>query len=148
MAKNSRGRTDGLEAALAVYLGIYCAVLACFALGFYALMQPTRHPNSGLAAYKPPPAMVVSYLPSFRNGDPRSVAGPGPVVAQTDTGKARTAETARSEAAGQEARAEALKRQRAAAARKERREPRWQEPRWQYAQQPFYGGGGGYRPWF
>jgi hypothetical protein len=152
MAKHSRGR-DGLEAALAVYLGIYCTVAACFALGLYTLMQPTRHPNSGLAAYKPPPAMVVSYLPSFRNGDPRSVAAADAVVAQTDTEKARTA---KAEASGQEARAEAFKRQRTASTPRERREPRWQDPRWQeqrwqesrwrYAQQPFYGGGN--RPWF
>jgi hypothetical protein len=51
---------DGLTAALCVHLCIYCAVAACFGLGFYVLMQPSRSPNPGLAAYKPPPATVIT----------------------------------------------------------------------------------------
>ena len=38
-------------------------VLAALAFGFYWLMQPTVVKNTGLAAYKPPPKTVVSYVP-------------------------------------------------------------------------------------
>lgn len=51
---------DGLAAALCIHLGIYCIAAACFGLGFYAFMQPSRSPNPGLAAYKPPPATVIT----------------------------------------------------------------------------------------
>ena len=150
MAKYSRGQTDGLEVALAIHLGIYCAAAACFAFGFYALLQPSRHPSSGLSAYKPPPAMVVTYLPSYRNG-----GGSAPTIsAEAEAAKAEMAEaemtkaettqteTVKSEAAIQEARAEAARRQRAANARREKRE---REARMEYAGQPSFGG---YRPWF
>jgi hypothetical protein len=46
--------------ALCIHLCIYCAAAACFGLGFYVLMQPSRSPNPGLAAYKPPPATVIT----------------------------------------------------------------------------------------
>jgi hypothetical protein len=51
---------DGLATALCMHLCIYCAAAACFALGFYVLMQPSRSPNLGLAIYKPPPATVIT----------------------------------------------------------------------------------------
>ena len=35
--------------------------LRCFALGFYALLQPSRVPNPGLAAFKPLPGTIVTY---------------------------------------------------------------------------------------
>jgi hypothetical protein len=163
MAKYSQGQSDGLEVALAIHLGIYCAAAGCFALGFYALLQPSRHPNSGLSAYKPPPAMVVTYLPSYRNGGLPSSRNGGvsaPTIsaeaemvkaemaraemAKPETTKAETTqqEAIRSEAAIQEARAEAAKRQRAANARREKRE---REARMEYAGQPSFGG---QRPWF
>jgi hypothetical protein len=161
MARHSRGQSDGLEVALAIHLGIYCAAAACFALGFYALLQPSRYPNSGLSAYKPPPTMVVTYLPSYRNGGLPSFRNGGvsapTVSAEAETVKAEMAkaemaettkaettqtETVKSEAAIQEARAEAAKRQRAANARREKRE---REARMEYAGQPSFGG---YRPWF
>ncbi len=149
MAKHSRARPDGLEVALAIHLGVYCAAAACFALGFYALLQPSRYPNPGMSAYKAPSAMVVTYLPSIRNG-----GQPGPFTAvaaengKPETTKPETAKpetNARAQATApqrptQEATAEAPKRQRAAGAPKERREP-W--PR--YAEQPTFGGN---RPWF
>ena len=49
---------DGLPVALAMHLGIYCAVAVCFAFGVYEFMQPSRIPNPGLAGYKPPPGSV------------------------------------------------------------------------------------------
>ena len=63
MAGSSRHQDDGLAAALAIHLGVYCAAGACFALGLYALMQPSRSANLGLAAYKPPPGTVITYAP-------------------------------------------------------------------------------------
>ena len=50
---------DALCAALGIHLIVYCAIAACFAFGLYALLQPSRGPNSGLTAYKPPPATVI-----------------------------------------------------------------------------------------
>jgi hypothetical protein len=141
MTKYSRAQTNGLEVALAIHLSIYCAAAACFALGFYVLMQPSRHANPGMSAYKPPSAMVMTYMPSFRN-----VRDPMPfttVVAEKtkETAKPETAKRAQAAEAqkpAQEAMAEPTKRQRAATAPRERREP-WAR----YAEQP-----GGYRPWF
>ena len=54
-----------MTAALGIHLIVYCAVGACFAFGLYALLQPSRAPNSGLAAYKPPPGTVVTYGKPF-----------------------------------------------------------------------------------
>jgi hypothetical protein len=138
MAKSSRGQTDGLEVALAIHLGIYCAGAACFAGGLYALMQPTRQPNPGMAGYKPPSAMVVTYLPSIRNsGEPSPFTALAAETAKPGTAGRKAAEAQKP---AQEARAEPPKRQRAATAPKERREP-WAR----YAEQPTFGGN---RPWF
>src|SRR5262249_55614380 len=38
-------------------------VFGLLAFGFYKLMEPTQRPNYGLAAYKPPPATVITYPP-------------------------------------------------------------------------------------
>jgi hypothetical protein len=54
-------RIDSVSAALGIHLIVYCAIGACLAFGLYALLQPSRTPNSGLAVYKPPPAAVVTY---------------------------------------------------------------------------------------
>src|SRR5262249_19106227 len=54
--------SDGLDAALGIYLVAYSVVAACFALGLYALLQPSKSPNPGTAAYNPPPGTVVSYV--------------------------------------------------------------------------------------
>jgi hypothetical protein len=48
---------DGVTAALAIHLIVYCAVGASFAFALYVLLQPSRAPNSGLAAYKPLPGV-------------------------------------------------------------------------------------------
>jgi hypothetical protein len=61
MAGSPRQFSDGVAAAVGIHLCLYCALAGCFAFGFYALMQPTPYPNPGLAAYKPPPATVISY---------------------------------------------------------------------------------------
>jgi hypothetical protein len=49
--------------ALGIHLCLYCAVAGGFGFGLYALFQPTRFPNPGIAAYKPPPGTVVTYPP-------------------------------------------------------------------------------------
>jgi hypothetical protein len=78
-AAYSAYRPDGVTAALGIYLVVYCGVAACLAFGLYALLQPARVLNPGLAAYKPPPATVVRYDPTFRS---ESVALPiAPVAA-------------------------------------------------------------------
>jgi hypothetical protein len=53
--------TNGLTAALIVYLSIYGLVFVLFAIFFYSLLQPKQVPNPGLAAYKPPPGTVINY---------------------------------------------------------------------------------------
>ena len=61
IAAHSIHRMDSVSAALGIHLIVYCAVGACLAFGLYALLQPSRAPNSGLAAYDPPPGAVVKY---------------------------------------------------------------------------------------
>ena len=155
MAKYSREQSDGLDVALAISLSAYCAFAACFALGLYALMQPSRYPNPGLAAYKAPPAMVMTYMPSFRNAiGSKPAALAAAEAAKSDTIKPETSGQAQAQAQAQvqgqaqadvqkpaqEVRAEAPKRPRAATARKETRDPNMR-----YAEQPF---SGGVPPWF
>ena len=61
IAAYSTHRIDSVSAALGIHLIVYCAVGAGLAFGLYALLQPSRTPNSGLAIYNPPPAAVVTY---------------------------------------------------------------------------------------
>ena len=86
MAGSRRQERDGVSGALAAHLCAYCAVAACLAVGLYALYQPARQPNPGLAAYKPPPGTIISYeLPArLRNSDPLvSVAVTAPELETT-----------------------------------------------------------------
>src|SRR5262245_8621894 len=54
---------------------VYCAVGAFLAFGLYALLQPSRAPNSGLAAYEPLPGTVVKYgKPSLTTGFAEPIA--------------------------------------------------------------------------
>ena len=61
IAAYSAHRPDSVTVALGIHLIVYCAVGACLAFGLYALLQPSRAPNSGLAAHEPPPGAVVKY---------------------------------------------------------------------------------------
>jgi hypothetical protein len=54
------------DAAIVIYLCAFCALIGCFFYGLYELMQPARYANPGMAAYKPPPASVVTYAPPFQ----------------------------------------------------------------------------------
>jgi hypothetical protein len=58
--------SDGVAAALAIHLCVYCAVGGLFALVLYYLMQPTRLPNPGVAALKASPT-TISYVEWLRS---------------------------------------------------------------------------------
>jgi hypothetical protein len=59
-ADTSRYQGPSPVAIIAILLGGYLGITVCF----YWLMQPTVVRNNGLAAYRPPPATVVSAVPS------------------------------------------------------------------------------------
>ena len=65
IAAYSAHRPDSVTVALGIHLIVYCAVGACLAFGLYALLQPSRAPNSGLAAYDLPGAVVKYGKPSL-----------------------------------------------------------------------------------
>jgi hypothetical protein len=60
----TRYRIDGTSASVGIPLAAYIIALGLFALWFYSLLQPQYTPNPGLAAYKPPPATVISEMPA------------------------------------------------------------------------------------
>jgi hypothetical protein len=74
MPRSSK-RDNGVAAALAIHLCVYCAVAACFALALFYLMQPTRLPNPGMAAHKSSPRVLnyVEWLRSEREAAKRDV---------------------------------------------------------------------------
>jgi hypothetical protein len=83
-----RHRRDYSGAAIGIYLCAFCALVGCFFVGLYELMQPTQYPNPGLAAYKSAP--TVAYVPQSRirnEGEPSvmqefaSAIEPGPETA-------------------------------------------------------------------
>jgi len=80
MARITRASSDGVATALGIHLCLYCAVAGCLGYGLYALLQPARFANPGVAAYEPPPGTVVTYtLPlRLRNRALGSVAAPTP----------------------------------------------------------------------
>ena len=91
IAAYSAHRPDNVTAPLCIHLVIYCAVGACLAFALYALLQPSRAPNSGVQAYKPAPGTVVTYARPFL---PKSVSEPISSVAlsepePTTTGRSR-----------------------------------------------------------
>ena len=66
MSSSSKRDLDGVAGALAMHLGLYCAVAACFALVFYYLMLPTRLPNPGMIAHNASPR-TVNYIEELRS---------------------------------------------------------------------------------
>ena len=82
IATYSAHHPDSVTAALGIHLMVYCAVGACLAFGLYALLQPSRTPNSGLAAYGPPPGAVVKYgKPSLATRAAEPIAPVGQPIA-------------------------------------------------------------------
>jgi hypothetical protein len=92
----SRQRDFSLVGAITIFLAVYASI----GLGFFWLMQPSAVPNSGVAAYRPPPATIVNYVdaPSAIAAGPSAdrfiartsldrpaapTAGPLPEVAET-----------------------------------------------------------------
>jgi hypothetical protein len=55
----SRRRDYGVVTGIAIFLGVYATI----AVAFIWLMQPNSVPNSGIAAYRPPPNTIVNYDP-------------------------------------------------------------------------------------
>src|SRR4051812_13888157 len=94
MAGYPQCQRDGLAAALAIHLCIYCAVGGCFAFGLYELLQPTRFSNPGIAAYNPPPRTVIAYGPSSGFPPPPDVNIPQLIA--TDDVASKLESTARS----------------------------------------------------
>ena len=47
--------------AIAIHLAVCMLVYGFFGFGFYKMFQSLQFPNPGLAAYKPPPATVITY---------------------------------------------------------------------------------------
>ena len=66
MPRSLERQADGVAGALAIHLGLYCAVAVCFALALHYLMQPARLSNPGMAALKVSPH-AVSYLELLRS---------------------------------------------------------------------------------
>jgi hypothetical protein len=106
-SRSSHIASDGLDAALGIYLVAYSVVAACFALGLYALLQPSKSPNPGTAAYNPPPGTVVSYVaprhplaPPQTDGRAAAAADPASTVGLADQPPKEAAkETVKSDAA-------------------------------------------------
>jgi hypothetical protein len=147
---------DGLDAALAICLGVYSFVAGCFALALYALLQPSTSPNPGLAAYDPPPRTVITYAaPARLKGGPETdgfaaaAIGPEPTAPEETTKEAAKTEGNKAEAKTEEAKPEVKaqsKPRRTATRQRERQSPGWDYgQRWDYAAQPSYNN---YRPWF
>ena len=85
---------DGVAAALAIHLSVYCAVAALFALVLYYFMQSTRLPNPGMAAHSAS-ARTVSYvelLRSEREAAKGNANARAQVVAEPETTDAATRE--------------------------------------------------------
>jgi hypothetical protein len=66
MPRSLESESDGVAAALAIHLCLYCAVAGLFALALYYWMQPTRLPNPGMAALKPS-SRTLSYVELLRS---------------------------------------------------------------------------------
>jgi hypothetical protein len=115
-----------LGAGLAIYLCMWSAIVGCFALGLYELLQPARYPNPGVSGYKPPTTGILA-APA-----PIPVSIEPEVTARADAGQPPTVK--KSERATTTA---AAKRTRPA-------RPRERDPRMDYAAQPAFGS---YRPW-
>lgn len=86
MARPPRAPSDGVATALGVVVCLYCAVAGCLGFGLYTLLQPARFPNPGMAAYKPPPRSVVTFLPPLRLRNDGARAGSlEPTTAEPET---------------------------------------------------------------
>jgi hypothetical protein len=95
MKRSYPTRTNGLEGALGLYLGLFICLFVAFAGGLYWLLQPTIKNNPGLRVYQPPPATVAGQMPGgkpYRTVLPaaREVAAPRPSPAAATKPTAET----------------------------------------------------------
>jgi hypothetical protein len=144
---HSRIASDGLDAALAIYLVVYSIAAACFAVGLYALLQPSKSSNPGTAAYNPPPGTVISYAaPTFprtlpeTDGHATAAAEPATTTGSADQmpkNSDKLDAPARTDDAKGEVKAESKPRH--SAHSRDRRHPEW-------GYQPSFFGQ--HRPWF
>jgi len=79
MRRSSEEDPDGVAVGLAEHLCMYCAGAGLIAFALYHAMPPTRVANPGLAAYKPPPRTVITYIVPFTVE--REAITPAPVAA-------------------------------------------------------------------
>jgi hypothetical protein len=137
MPRSLQRESDGVAAALAIHLSLYCAAGALFAALLYFLMQPTRLPNPGMAAHKSSPTTVsyVELLRSEREAAKRNVKLEP--EAETTGAAIRQAPEVKPE----------TKKAQSTNQRRPRVTRRQQQPAdtTHYAQQPFFGG---YRPMY
>jgi hypothetical protein len=115
-----------LGAGLAIYLCMCFAIVGCFAVGLYELLQPSQYPNPGVSAYRPPTTGILA------------APAPIPVSIEPDV-------TARADAA-QPPTVKKSERATTPAPSKRTRPARSRErdPRTDYAAQPAFGS---YRAW-
>ena len=130
--------SDGVAAALAIHLSLYCAIAACFALVIYFLMQPTRLPNPGMAAHKPSPTTLnyVEALRSEREAAKRNVR----LEPEPETTGAATRQVDDVKPETKKPKTQTTSQSRTRPARRQQ-----QPDTTHYAQQPFFGG---YRPMY
>jgi hypothetical protein len=158
-ANASRYHGPSPVAIMVILAAIYVGVAGCF----YWLMQPTVVKNSGVAAYKPPAATVISSTPWV---PPESSA---PIVAQSEPADLPEAAAPKKDPAKREARTTAPRQERARdpmldyASSQRRPQSGWgqqgswgsQQGSWGWGQRPQQGYGSqqgyasqGSRPWF
>jgi hypothetical protein len=72
---------------LAIHICAYFGVAGCLVLVLIFLHQPSRSPNPGLAAYKPPPRTVIKHHlpPSRLESRVAPVALPAPTATEPET---------------------------------------------------------------
>jgi hypothetical protein len=143
-ADSSRMASDGLDAALAIYLGAYSFVAACFAFALYSLLQPSTSPNPGLDAYNPPPRTVISYVAPVRSRTEPDTDGRSAAAIAPEPGLSMPEQPAKDavRTEGNEAKPEL---QPQAKPRRATAHPRERRPQWDYTARPYFNN---YRPWF
>jgi hypothetical protein len=138
MPRSLQREPDGVAAALAIHLSLYCAVAALFALVLYYFMQPTRLPNPGMAAHNAS-ARTVSYvelLRSEREAAKRKANARAVVMAEPETTGAATREATDVKPETKKAKAQSTSQSRTRPVRRQQQPP----DATHYAQQPFFGG--------
>ena len=141
MSRVTRYRQPGSEnLPLGIYLLIFCAIVGCFCIWFYELMQPEWNSNPGVAAYKPPPATVIVYPQQPRPKDEvDATVATDALIEPRKEATDRTAPQSTEVKTSRESKVPSQKRRHAALTRRSR------NPMDAFAAQPFFGAP--WRPW-